>query len=355
MGGWMNTNGKKGSFGIGDYPSNNTSLNNDADNQMLMRFAGGYRFHLDNSKVALAINSNGTIGIDQSNQNNGTINSGLIFGNQSGEGIGSKRNGGGNQFGLDFYTAFANRMSITNTGNVGIGTSTPGAKFSLSTTGEDLGGTAASKIFKTYSGVLGTNAGAEIKLASFGFKSGNWSSFGISAYRYYAGDGWPSAAILFGYDVDNTPGAGSYFSLCGNGNFGIGTATPGTKLHVIGNILASGSITPSDSRYKKNILPINSALKTIMSLSGFQYLLKTEQFPEMGFDSRTQFGLLAQEVEKVLPEIVYTGEDGYKALDYNRLIPFLIEGMKEQQKTIEKQQQQIDELKKIVEAALLKK
>lgn len=351
--GKIRTNGKTGSVAIGDV-NDNGSFGNNADNQIMMRFAGGYKLYTSSTQEAFSINPNGTVAIDQSNLNNGTVNSGIIFGNQSGEGIGSKRTGGGNQYGLDFYTGFTNKMSITNAGNVGIGVSTPGAKLTISNTGEDLGGSVPSKTLRTYSGVLGTNTGAEIKLASFGFKSGNWTSLGITAYRYNGADGWPNAAIVFGYDVDNTASAGSYFTLAGNGNFGIGTVAPNYKLTVVGNILATGSITPSDSRYKKNILPISGALNTVMSLSGFTYLLKTEEFPQMNFESRTQYGLLAQDVETVLPEIIYTGNDGYKGIEYSRIIPLLIEGMKEQQKTIEKQQQQIDDLKKMVDAILNK-
>ena len=345
----VNTNNKKGSFIIGD--ASNSLLNdkgNDADNQMMMRFANGYKFFTAETVIPFAISPNGTVVIDQSNQNNGAINTaGLVFGNASGEGIASRRTGGGNQYGLDFYSNFASRLSITNGGNIGIGTQAPAAKFSLSTTGEDLAGTACSKVFKTYSGVLASNAGAELKLASFGFKSGNWSSLGITAYRFNGADGWQNAAILFGYDVDNTPGAGSYFSLAGNGNFGVGTAAPSSKLHVAGNILASGSITPSDIRYKKEITPVKNAMKKIMDISGYYYSFRTKEFPDMNFETKEQIGVLAQDVEKVFPEVVSTLPNGYKAVDYPKLIPLLIQGMKEQQ-------QQIDDLKKMV-ALLLQK
>ena len=70
--------------------------------------------------------------IDQGNGNTATFNDGtssgygLSFGSNSGEGIASNRNGtGGNQFGLDFYSAYTRRMSISQAGNVGIGTATP--------------------------------------------------------------------------------------------------------------------------------------------------------------------------------------------------------------------------------------
>jgi hypothetical protein len=66
--------------------------------------------------------SNTGISTDGANLNNGTITPGLTFGGGgSGEGISSKRTSGGNQFGLDFYTNFTNRMSITNGGNICIG------------------------------------------------------------------------------------------------------------------------------------------------------------------------------------------------------------------------------------------
>jgi hypothetical protein len=65
------------------------------------------------------------VNLDQSNLGNGSINYGLRFGSNSGEGIASKRTAGGNAAGLDFYTDWTPRMSISNGGSVGIGTTTP--------------------------------------------------------------------------------------------------------------------------------------------------------------------------------------------------------------------------------------
>ena len=74
----------------------------------------------------------GGVNVDNGDAGNGSIVNGLSFGFGSGEGIASKRNPGGNQFGLDFYTQTVNRMSITNTGNVGIGTTNPAEQLHLS-------------------------------------------------------------------------------------------------------------------------------------------------------------------------------------------------------------------------------
>src|SRR5262245_30878687 len=76
---------------------------------------------------------NGHIYADPGNANTGTISPGITFGGGSGEGIASKRNGGANQYGLDFYTNFTNRMVITNGGFVGIGTLSPQKQLSVAT------------------------------------------------------------------------------------------------------------------------------------------------------------------------------------------------------------------------------
>ena len=66
--------------------------------------------------------------------------------------------------------------------------------------------------------------------------------------------------------------------------------------------------------------------------------MKTAEFSQKHFMPGRQIGLIAQNVEKVIPEVV-SEMDGYKGVDYAKLVPLLIEGIKEQQK-------QIDELKK---------
>ncbi|RYE36866.1 MAG: hypothetical protein EOP42_01765 [Sphingobacteriaceae bacterium] len=82
--------------------------------------------------VAGSINAANSIYIDAALSNTGTLNPGLYFGGaSSGEGISSKRTSGTNQYGIDFYTASNNRMTINNGGNVGIGTNTPTEKLDI--------------------------------------------------------------------------------------------------------------------------------------------------------------------------------------------------------------------------------
>ena len=96
----------------------------------------------------------------------------------------------------------------------------------------------------------------------------------------------------------------------------------------------NGTINISDARYKTNIENIENPVDKIMLINGVRYNWKTEEYHEMNFDDKTHLGVLAQEVEEVLPELVYTDEKGYKSVSYEKLTPVLIEALKEQQEEI---------------------
>jgi hypothetical protein len=112
-------------------------------------------------------------------------------------------------------------------------------------------------------------------------------------------------------------------------------ASPGYMLYVNGNIYANGSYYGSDIRWKKNLQPLGDVTSSILKLNGYTFNWRTDEFPDMQFDNDTQIGLVAQEVEKVFPEMVKTDSNGYKAVSYEKLSVILLEGMKEQEKKIE--------------------
>jgi len=87
----------------------------------------------------------------------------------------------------------------------------------------------------------------------------------------------------------------------------------------------------SDKTLKDTINPIDNSLDKINQLGGYTYTWKDNPVGNQGLDT----GVLAQEVENILPGVVITREDGYKAVNYYKLIPLLIEGIKEQQKQID--------------------
>ena len=135
--------------------------------------------------------------------------------------------------------------------------------------------------------------------------------------------------------------AGDRMALTDDGKLGIGTSAPNYTLDVRGTIGNNTTLYHSDMRWKKDIQPIKYGVNELVKLNSVSYLWNANDYPDMGFDKETQFGFIAQEFEKIIPELVRTDKDGYKSIDYVKLTPVLVEAIKEQQK-------QIDELKSLV-------
>ena len=197
--------------------------------------------------------------IDATNTKTGAKTPGVIFGGPgSGEAISSKRSSGTDQYGLDFYTSSNLRMSVTQNGNVGIGTNTPGYML-------------------TVAGVV-------------------------------------------------APTADNAYSLGG------GTGNRWTAVYA-----TNGTIQTSDRRLKTNIKNLNYGLKEVLAMQPVSYNWKDKSQPG------NKIGLIAQDVKKIVPEVV-TGDEAKEKLgmNYAELVPVLINAIKEQQK-------QIDDLKKAVQ------
>ena len=114
-------------------------------------------------------------------------------------------------------------------------------------------------------------------------------------------------------------------------------ADPAQELHVTGDGVFTGNITAyysSDISLKDNIRPIESAIFKVQQIRGvtFDWNEKAGKIEQQkGHD----VGLIAQEVEKVLPEVVQIREDGIKAISYEKVVPLLVEAVKDQQVIIE--------------------
>jgi len=110
------------------------------------------------------------------------------------------------------------------------------------------------------------------------------------------------------------------------------------NVQIDGTLTMVSTATPSDQRYKKDIHPLESSLDKVLHLQGVSYAWKKDAVMGAGFKDGRQIGLIAQEVEKVLPELVHTDKKGYKTLSYDKLAPVLIEALKEQQKEIKEKE-----------------
>ena len=109
-----------------------------------------------------------------------------------------------------------------------------------------------------------------------------------------------------------------------------------------GVFTATSNITAySDIRLKRNIEVIPNALEKVCSLRGVTY----DRIDKEGEDDQRQSGVIAQEVEKVLPEVVRTNEEGIKSVAYGNMVGLLIESIKEQQNQIDILKQEIQQLR----------
>ena len=187
--------------------------------------------------------------------------------------------------------------------------------------------------------------------------------------------GTNASATNYGAQVlINNPGSanyGYYASVTGTtsgiANYGIyATAFGGTTnwagyfagdVQITGNLWNNLTLIFSDKRFKNNITKLESVTDKIKKLSGYTYNFNTDEFKEKNFSKDQQIGLIAQEVKEVFPQLVKEDDKGFYAVNYQGMVPVLLEAIKEQQgqldkqtETIQQQQKQIDELKALVQA-----
>jgi hypothetical protein len=151
------------------------------------------------------------------------------------------------------------------------------------------------------------------------------------------------AATVFAYDyATNTP-KNILLNIPG-GRVGIGTLSPSDMFDVSGDIrvgtgstgcvkdadgsLIAGSCS-SDLRFKQRIMPFPNLLHKLTQLQPVHFYWRAAEYPEKHFGSKQSYGLIAQEVEQVLPELVTTDEQGYQTVNYSKLPLLTIQAVKE--------------------------
>jgi hypothetical protein len=123
-----------------------------------------------------------------------------------------------------------------------------------------------------------------------------------------------------------------------SGALGVGTSTPTTA----GLIRATNDVVAfysSDERLKENKVVLIEALNKVNQLSGYEF----DWIPMVGIHENEghDVGVIAQEVEKILPEVVTTRDNGYKAVKYEKIVPLLIEAIKELSNEVKELKSQI--------------
>lgn len=183
----------------------------------------------------------------------------------------------------------------------------------------------------------GTLAGSNVS----GNISGNAASItGTILGSQVSGNISGNAANITAYTVNQSVGTGDnvrFYSL------GLNTNASGSA----GDLRATGNITAyySDDRLKTKLGNIENALEKICSLNGFYYEAN-EVAQELGYTCKREVGVSAQEVEKVLPEIVTSApvDETYKTIYYERLTPLLIEAIKELRSEVVSLKNQVNEV-----------
>lgn len=93
----------------------------------------------------------------------------------------------------------------------------------------------------------------------------------------------------------------------------------------------------SDRRFKQNIVPIASALEKTAKLQGVTFTWNRDEYPSKFFPEGSEVGLIAQDVETVIPEVVHTDKEGFKSVEYDKLTAVLVEAVKEMKKQMNSQ------------------
>jgi hypothetical protein len=154
------------------------------------------------------------------------------------------------------------------------------------------------------------------------------------------------------YYQDN--GRWVFYHSLGNNCTGLGTSSTasGYGIYVNGGVYATGNVVAySDARKKKDVVTVDKALDKVLQLRGVYYTKiynENDTIPDGGADKR-QLGVIAQEVNEVVPEVVsYVKDLDEYAVAYGNMSALLIEAIKEQNQIIKKQADEIEEMKEIL-------
>ena len=171
-------------------------------------------------------------------------------------------------------------------------------------------------------------------------KDATYSNGVIVASSPAPGNAGAYSQIYVGYDA---PVALKYYCTSHGNGMGAGIKViDGFNTELSGSAVVSGSLkvtgditafSTSDERFKTNLTPIMDSVYKLREIQGYQYdWIENEHHDNEGKD----IGVIAQEIEKIAPEAVVTRDNGFKAVRYEKLIPILIQAIKELDEKVNK-------------------
>ena len=275
--------------------------------------------------------------------------------------------------GIGFWVNTAGSSLIVEevTGNVGIGMTTPTSKLEVNGKVEvGRHGIAGQYNSTQVQGIWSIGNAYQVDISGtndFG------NQYGIAYAHTNAGTSGTKKPISgFGHQIlfTNNGNRNAAISLSnGNGyfagNVGIGDTTPEQKLKVNGRIKSNGVNETSDERLKKNVKVIPNALSSVEQMQGVFYNWKTPmELEKESIDTtlspntdRVEVGFIAQELEKIVPELVDTDNEGYKSVQYSKVVALLTEAIKDLKTELDNERAANEQQQELIESleARLKK
>lgn len=266
----------------------------------------------------------------------------------------------------------ASTLSLKADGRVGIGTWDPAEKLHVHNGNIKIHDSAWNTGDPTQYGIIFSDGTFQTTASTGGGGSSVWTQSGSDIY-YNTGNvgvrttnpqamlhvqaqGFADAAMVIDH-VLYTAGDNLKWSFSQDpfqGHFGIykHTDTNGItgglvfEVRTNGDVYVGGNLAhSSDVRYKKNIQTLSYALDKVTRMRGVEFDWRNGEFQNKTFSKDHQIGFIAQELEEVVPELVKTDSDGYKAVSYSNVSALLVEAIKDQQKIITAQANELSELK----------
>ena len=232
-------------------------------------------------------------------------------------------------------TAIGNSTTASGASSTAIGNSTTASAFNSTAIGNSTTASGSTSIAmgsnSTASGANSAAMGSNSTASDYGsLVIGQYNSSGSSVTNSATAFNTANTAFVIGNGTNGSNQSDAFKVLFS------GETTIGNNLEVKGNVLVS-----SDARLKANIVSLGSTLAKLLLIDGKRYTMKK--------DGKQNIGVLAQDIQKVFPELVSTDDRDMLAVNYQGLVPVLINGLKEQDAKMKEQDAKMKEQQKRLE------